>query len=370
MGPNINDTAQYIPFNQDIHYHQPLCYITDYSNQTQVELCTVGDPDVPLPDLNTEHPFVVNALNQWIENITQEYSFDAIRIDTFRHIRKEFWTNFTAASRVYSVGEVATSETDYVGSYQNYTDGMLQFPLFFVLNQVFRDQGRQSIRELKKQVELNEQYFKDTTLCGVFLDNHDQQRFLNHTITETLIRNALTFLMFNDGIPIVYYGTEQGFEGNPEDTYGYTDPWNREPLWTSNYSQSHPIYQFIKQLNSLRAVLKAKYPGYFTTHQQTVYLDDSTYIYYKNPVTIVISNGEFDTPKRVNITVNMINSIDFFTNKKITDQQLIVNSWAPMIIIPENMINSAKSLSCTTVLFLLFVVLVHAENQTQDYKTG
>ncbi|CAF0990735.1 unnamed protein product [Didymodactylos carnosus] len=194
MGPNVNGTARY----------------------SQVEFCTVGDINVPLPDLNTEHEFVVSTLSQWIRNIINEYEFDGIRIDTFRHVRKPFWTDYVSAAGVYSVGEVATSDTAYVGDYQRYADGVLHYPLYFVLNEVFRDENRKSIREIDKQVQLNEEYFIDTTLCGLFLDNHDQARFMNHTKNMILIQNALTYLMFSDGIPIFYYGTEQEYHGDSD----------------------------------------------------------------------------------------------------------------------------------------------------------
>ena len=42
--------------------------------------------------------------------------------------------------------------------------------------------------------------------------------------------------MFCEGIPIFYYGTEQGFKGG-------NDPANREALW-SNMDKNHPLYQF------------------------------------------------------------------------------------------------------------------------------
>ncbi|CAF0786842.1 unnamed protein product [Didymodactylos carnosus] len=334
MGPNVNGTARYVPFDLDIYYHQPPCLITDYTNQSQVEFCTVGDINVPLPDLNTEHEFVVSTLNQWIRNIINEYEFDGIRIDTFRHVRKPFWTDYVSASGVYSVGEVATSDTAYVGDYQRYADGVLHYPLYFVLNEVFRDENRKSIREIDKQVQLNEEYFIDTTLCGVFLDNHDQARFMNHTKNMMLIKNALTYLMFSDGIPIFYYGTEQEYHGD-------TDPWNREPMWHSNYSQSTPIYHFVKQLLSLRAILKLNYPQYFLTHQRTVYIDDSTYVYYKYPVLIILSNDDFNQPKTLNIPINITNYIEFFTKTKVRRDQLVVNSWTPMILVPQdNLISS------------------------------
>ena len=59
-------------------------------------------------------------------------------------------------------------------------------------------------------------------------------------------KNALMFGLTFPGIPIVYYGSEQEFNG-------CGDPTNREPLWTSNYNMSSPMYTFIKTVVTLTA---------------------------------------------------------------------------------------------------------------------
>ena len=51
--------------------------------------------------------------------------------------------------------------------------------------------------------------------------------------------------------PIVYMGTEQNFTGNPNVINGATDPWNREPLWRSNYNRNNWIYKYCKNLIKL-----------------------------------------------------------------------------------------------------------------------
>ena len=50
-----------------------------------------------------------------------------------------------------------------------------------------------------------------------------------------------------DWIPIVYYGTEQGFNGG-------SDPNNRESLWP-HMSTEHPLYKFIQKLAQFRKSL-------------------------------------------------------------------------------------------------------------------
>ena len=61
---------------------------------------------------------------------------------------------------------------------------------------------------------------------GTFVDNHDNARFLNNYNYPNNLKGAIAFIMFFRGIPIVYYGDEQGFSGG-------SDPGCREVLWTS-----------------------------------------------------------------------------------------------------------------------------------------
>lgn len=47
-------------------------------------------------------------------------------------------------------------------------------------------------------------------------------------------RNALAYILFAEGIPYIYYGTEQGYTVD------------REPLWHSGYSREHPLWLFLR----------------------------------------------------------------------------------------------------------------------------
>ena len=67
--------------------------------------------------------------------------------------------------------------------------------------------------------------FSDKDALGVFVDNHDNARFLNrYPNNVTGLMRAQTYAMTTSGIPITYYGTEQFFSGAD-------DPENRESLW-------------------------------------------------------------------------------------------------------------------------------------------
>ena len=68
-----------------------------------------------------------------------------------------------------------------------------------------------------------------------FLDNHDLPRFLFEDADETMLRTALAFLYTWDGIPCLYYGTEQLFDGG-------VDPRNREDMHLGNTERGFPPF--------------------------------------------------------------------------------------------------------------------------------
>src|SRR5947207_1735889 len=82
-------------------------------------------------DLDTENPKVVSELNKWISWLVKEFNFDGIRIDTVRHVRRDFWDAFTKSSGVFSIGEILDGNPGYVASYQGHIDSTIGYPLYF-----------------------------------------------------------------------------------------------------------------------------------------------------------------------------------------------------------------------------------------------
>jgi len=60
-----------------------------------------------------------------------------------------------------------------------------------------------------------------------------------------MLKNALSYILTGDGIPIMYYGTEQEFNGGD-------DPNDREPLWPTGLNTDTEIYKFVSTINSAR----------------------------------------------------------------------------------------------------------------------
>lgn len=59
-----------------------------------------------MADLNTENREVVYALESWIRGLVESIGIDAIRVDTVKHVRKDFWPGFVNAAGVAAMGEV------------------------------------------------------------------------------------------------------------------------------------------------------------------------------------------------------------------------------------------------------------------------
>ncbi len=97
-----------------------------------------------------------------------------------------------------------------------------------------------------------------------FLDNHDVPRFLfggagNYPedpktplpieTRRSMLHNALNYLMTWEGIPCIYYGTEQDFQGG-------NDPGNREDMWIGQlhdpFSTDAPTFKHLQLLAKTR----------------------------------------------------------------------------------------------------------------------
>jgi alpha-amylase len=82
----------------------------------------------------------------------------------------------------------------------------------------------------------------DPTLLGTFVECHDVPRMAYYTQDLALLKTVNTWNILFDGIPVIYQGQEQRFDGN-------SDPYNREAVWLSGYPQNATLYVLIKFLN-------------------------------------------------------------------------------------------------------------------------
>lgn len=225
------------PLNQQSSYHSQ-CEI-DYNNQDSIESCWIAG----LPDINTRNPEVRSALNQWIGWFVDEYGFDGLRLDTVKHVEKDFWPDFAWSSGVYTIGEVWDGNPEYLAGYASLMGGLLDYGIYYPMNRFYQQTG--SVEDLVNMHDRISSLFPDPAALGTFMDNHDNARWLSQKNDVTLLKNCLAYVILSRGIPIVYYGTEQGYAGGD-------DPKNREDLWRSNFNEEADIYQAISRLSGAR----------------------------------------------------------------------------------------------------------------------
>ena len=279
--PNGTDFSILVPFDKGEYYHKRCDVLPpDISfDQYVLEHCWLAG----LPDLNQTVPYVKDTLVSWIGDLVGNYSIDGLRIDTVSCVQKPFWTDFTKSAGVYTVGEVYDQRTGYSGLFQGPIDGVLNYPLYFTLIDCFC-YGK-PFYQLRSRLQAINDGFPDPALNGIFLDNHDNLRFLNRSNNIVLLKNALSYLMFAQGVPIVYYGTEQAFDGG-------ADPHCREPLWTS-LNPKADVYQFLAVINKYRKKLEiwdGKYIERFVSDQFYAFSRGNIYVAVTN---VANQNGQF-----------------------------------------------------------------------------
>jgi glycosidase len=244
-----------------------------------------------LKELNTalQQPHAVYGISHPVRTILiaahvyliAKYDIDGFRIDTLKYLEPEFACDFGSGVREYALtigkknfftfGEVYDEEEKiarFIGRNANSTgdqvgvDAALDFPLFFKLPGVAKGQLApveiaQMFRRHKQLTEsLISSQGEASRYFVTFLDNHDQQARLRwvdpadpHRYDDQATL-ALACLFTLQGIPCVYYGTEQGLCG-----HGDRPEYVREALWgkANAFDPHHPFYRTIQQLSAIRS---------------------------------------------------------------------------------------------------------------------
>lgn len=226
------------------------------------------------------HRPVRNILIRAYQDLIAKYDLDGYRIDTLKYIEPDFAQVFGNAMREFAlsigkknfftfgevydneeqiarfIGRHAAEEGDLVG-----VDAALDFPCFFKLPAVAKGLLAPSeiigMFEHRKQVERSviSSHGEASRYFVTFLDNHDQRTRFFFSPPDAPLRFAdqltlgLGCLFALQGIPCLYYGTEQGLHGS-----GDQDAAVREALWgkANGFNRAHPFYGTILRLAGIR----------------------------------------------------------------------------------------------------------------------
>ncbi|MBA4303929.1 MAG: hypothetical protein C0424_06870 [Sphingobacteriaceae bacterium] len=227
---HMNDARNAKHRKAAIYHFTPA--IQNYQDSLQKLRWQMSDLD----DLNTENPRVIDALKKSFRFWMDSVGIDGIRFDTPLYVDHPFWHQFlhdsTAQNRglkphakaigrphFYTFGETwvhsaAQEETGelhakkYLGTAEKpEMDGILHFPMQQSMQAVFA--GGAPTNELQYRLQKELTHFPEPWQRLHFIDNHDMPRFASAASTEAT-RQALAFILTIPGIPVIYYGTEQG----------------------------------------------------------------------------------------------------------------------------------------------------------------
>ncbi|MCE9571846.1 MAG: alpha-amylase [Deltaproteobacteria bacterium] len=287
----------------------------DYSREFVREQETRGDFPGGLKDLDTDNPDVQEALARSFEYWIEVADFDGFRIDTVKHIDRPeldlnvrgFWGMFADRMRAkakslgkqnfFIFGEAFDGNDALIGAYtfpgQDAKGAFGRLDSVFYFSQYYR--GINPVFKKGAPTHNLECLYNSRTgtnptdaFCqgngfpagpdfygapiaasadggvGVapqqllvnFLDNHDLPRFLfsdgASIATDDMLRVALFYNYTWDGIPCLYYGTEQSFAGG-------VDPKNREDMSLGNptrgyapFATDHPQFKYVQALIAMR----------------------------------------------------------------------------------------------------------------------
>lgn len=236
----------------------------DLSDPVQKEL---GDFPTGLRDLDTESPRVIDLLVEthawWVE----QTDVDGFRVDAVPHAGLAFWQTFCARlrervaelgkERFFLLGEVFTSSPEVLARYTELgaLDAAFAFDLKLALIDGVILEGRPPVTARAALADSRGHFPASGQPGGIglspwqarvtFADNHDVWRLRGELDDPLAARIALTAVLTADGIPAIYYGTEQDLDGTQHHL-------SREPLWEVGFSEATPTFRFLQALIAVR----------------------------------------------------------------------------------------------------------------------
>jgi glycosidase len=253
----------------DVYHWTPN--ILDYADPVQERTWQLASLD----DLNTENPLVRRALRRDYGHWIRAAGVDALRIDTAFYVPPEYFVDFLDADDPSAPGlrrvAAATGRSDLLAfgegfgldapfeerqsrkieGYVRAADGrarlpsMLNFPLYGSLLDTFA-RGRASA-VLGDRIERMQRVHSQLHRMPTFVDNHDVERFLAGG-SEAGLKQALLAIHALPGIPVIYYGTEQGLREPRAAMFarGYG------AQGRDRFDPETPLYRYLRGLAELR----------------------------------------------------------------------------------------------------------------------
>ncbi len=218
-----------------------------------------------LSDIDENNPAVmeyfVGAYSQWIDQ-----GADAFRIDTIPWMPHAYWHEFVRRIRekrpgFFMFGEAFDYDAGKIAEHtwaKNANVSVLDFPLKQALAKVFEDAkaGKQAdYASLADALHLTGGPYANPYELMTFYDNHDMPRM--DARDEGFI-DAHNWLFTARGIPVIYYGSEIGFERGTAEHAGNRNYFGTEGIAAA---RGHRIRESLARIARVRAASPALQRG-------------------------------------------------------------------------------------------------------------
>ncbi|KAL4459197.1 hypothetical protein ABPG75_014062 [Micractinium tetrahymenae] len=289
-------TPAYQPFSDPDLFNScdgcgAYCDIPDNATLEQRWDCELSG----LPDLNQSHPYVRQQLASWVKTMQGQLSIHLLRLDAAGNVHPDFFPWLDEQTPFQMWLEIFSDQLELLDEYEAVRGGAnysyLSFPLYYATLDCFAnvapidDIPGVQCEKLSTARKALHHMGADTRRLGFFVENHDTDRFLSLRDDLPAYRNALAHALLSEGIPVIYYGAEQGMRGLNVDST------NREPLWQTGYSVSHPLYTFIRTLGWYRGWMDL-WAEPFEEH----YFDTATYVFSRgSKMLVVLTSGVYNS---------------------------------------------------------------------------
>ncbi|MBU0677788.1 MAG: Ig-like domain-containing protein [Verrucomicrobia bacterium] len=298
-----NSSKQHAPPFDDLARFHNYGSIQNWSDPTQTIL---GDFS-GLDGIKTEDAGVRADLTTIFKALIAATDCDGFRVDTARHIEMGFWEEFLPS--IYSYGE-SIGKSNFivfaeawlgsdieVGTFTatNRFNSALNFPMRNTMEDVFIwNQPTSWLGDRYDGLIDYDPVARDQLVN--FIDNHDMARYLTGSKLNNdwnRLKLALTFLYSYPAVPCLYYGTEQGFNGD-------NDPNDREDMFDGefefgpslgdNFDQTHELFRHVRWLNLLREAYPSLVAGDFDDRWKD-YAGSGLYVYSRiqGPEEVIVA---------------------------------------------------------------------------------
>jgi len=240
---------------------------------------TVGD-FASLKQFRTDLPELQSLLIRAYQYVIARFDVDGFRIDTLRYLKNDLARLFGNSMREFGLsigkqnfftfGEVLTADSEdviarFIGRSTRDAndlvgvDAALDYPLFNQLKPVVKGfsppAGLTRMYQRRKVIEQSilSSHGEATRFFVTFLDNHDMKERIRFEQPgdparfDGQVTLGIACLMCLQGIPCLYYGTEQGLHG------AGSDPAVREALWGGpGFDKNSKFYLEIQKISMVR----------------------------------------------------------------------------------------------------------------------